>query len=131
MKRFINFIMISVVMFMVMACTCNRCSTDTCTQTDTEQVAPPPLEYELTSDVVVMDVTDSTQTYTITQGSILYVDKDGGGNTTIYDLLVNSDALNDNEDYGDVLVRMGKINDSTEVFGYMNANVLAKHKRLR
>lgn len=130
MKRFINFIMISVVMFMVMACTCNRCSTDTCTQTDTEQVAPP-LEYELTSDVVVMDVTDSTQTYTITQGSILYVDKDGGGNTTIYDLLVNSDALNDNEDYGDVLVKMGQINDSTKVVGYMNANALAKHKRLR
>ena len=130
MKRFINFIMISVVMFMVMACTCNRCSTDTCTQTDTEQSAPP-LEYELTSDVVVMDVTDSTQTYTITQGSILYVDKDSDGNTTIYDLLVNSDALNDNEDYGNVLVRMGKINDSTEVVGYMNANVLAKHKRLR
>jgi len=122
--------MISVVMFMVMACTCNRCSTDTCTQTDTEQSAPP-LEYELTSDVVVMDVTDSTQTYTITQGSILYVDKDSDGNTTIYDLLVNSDALNDNEDYGNVLVRMGKINDSTEVVGYMNANVLAKHKRLR
>lgn len=130
MKRFINFIMISVVMFMVMACTCNRCSTDTCTQTDTEHVTPP-LEYELTSDVVVMDVTDSIQTYTITQGSILYVDKDSGSNTTIYDLLVNSDALNDNEDYGDVLVRMGKINDSTEVFRYMNANVLAKHKRLR
>lgn len=130
MSRFINFIMISVVMFMVMACTCNRCSTDICTQTDTEQVAPP-LEYELTSDVVVMDVTDSTQTYTITQGSILYVDKDSSGNTTIYDLLMNSDALNDNEDYGDVLVRMGKINDSTEVVGYMNANALMNHKRLR
>jgi hypothetical protein len=130
MSRFINFIMISVVMFMVMACTCNRCSTDTCTQTDTEQVAPP-LEYELTSDVVVMDVTDSTQTYTITQGSIIYIDKDNDENATLYDLLVNRDALNDNEDYGNVIVRMGKINDNTEVVGYMNANALMKHKRLR
>lgn len=130
MSRFINFIMISVVMFMVMACTCNRCSTDTCTQTDTEQVAPP-LEYELTSDVVVMDVTDSTQTYTITQGSIIYIDKDNDENATLYDLLVNRDALNDNEDYGNVIVRMGKINNSTEVVGYMNANALMKHKRLR
>ena len=130
MRKFINFIMISVLMFMAMACTCSRCSTSTCTQTDTEQVAPP-LEYELTSDVVVMDVADSTQTYTITQGSILYVDKESNGNTKIYNLLVNSYALNDNEDYGNVLVRINKINDSTEVVGYMNANVLAKHKRLR
>jgi hypothetical protein len=59
------------------------------------------------------------------------VSKDNVDNFLNYHLLANTDMLDDNENYRAVIVRMGKINDSTEVVGYMNMGKLPKHKRLR
>lgn len=115
MRNFIKFVMISV-MFMViaMSCVCNR-------QTDK------PLKYKLQDDVTITTI-DSTM-LTLDKGSVVYVNE--VDNPVFYHLLTSKYMLDDNEDYKDVIVRMGKINDSTEVIGYMNVGTLKNHKRLR
>ena len=130
MRNFIKFALISVMFVMVaISCTCNR-QTETPTPTDTStEVADSlaPLEYELVSMETIFSP-DSTQRFTLLTGCVLYVTHDD--NSEVYNHL-KMDMLNDNEDYRDVLVRMGFLNDSTEVVGYMRADALAKHKRLR
>ena len=129
MRNFIKFALISVMFMVAISCTCNR-QTETPTPTDTStEVADSlaPLEYELVSMETFFSP-DSTHRFTLLTGCVVYVTHDD--NPEVYDYL-NRDMLNDNEDYRDVLVRMGFLNDSTEVVGYMRANALAKHKRLR
>lgn len=129
MRNFIKFALISVMFMVVISCTCNR-QTETPTPTDTStEVADSlaPLEYELVSMETFFSP-DSTHRFTLLTGCVVYVTHDD--NPEVYDYL-KMDMLNDNEDYRDVLVRMGFLNDSTEVVGYMRANALAKHKRLR
>lgn len=127
MRNFIKFVLISVIFAMAISCTCNR-QTDTPTDTSTEVVdSLAPLEYELVSTETFFSP-DSTQRFTLLTGCVVYVTYDD--NPNVYDYL-KMDMLNDNEDYRDVLVRMGFLNDSTEVVGYMRADALAKHKRLR
>lgn len=140
MRHFIKFVMISIMVMFMVSCSCNRGRTETPSQTDTtdvlgtpsqvdtmDVVGMPPLEYELQTAESFYSP-DSTKHFTLLKGCIIYVTHED--NPVVYDLL-NKDMLNDNEDYKSVLVRMGYINDSTEVVGYMNANVFAKHKRLR
>lgn len=135
MRKFIKFIMISVMFIVAISCTCNR---QTETPTDTETLTPTdtltevvdslaPLEYELVSQESFSSP-DSTKRFTLLKGCVVYVNYDD--NPEVYHYL-KMDMLNDNEDYRDVLVRMGFLNDSTEVVGYMRADALAKHKRLR
>ena len=112
MRNFIKFIMISVMFMVAISCTCNR-QTDTPTDTPTMETFSSP---------------DSTKRFTLLTGCVVYVTHDD--NPEVYDYL-KMDMLNDNENYKDVLVRMGFLNDSTEVVGYMRADALAKHKRLR
>lgn len=127
MRNFIKFALISVMFMVAISCTCNR-QTETPTDTSTEVVdSLAPLEYELVSTETFFSP-DSTQRFTLLTGCVVYVTHDD--NPEVYDYL-NRDMLNDNEDYMDVLVRMGILNDSTEVVGYMRANALAKHKRVR
>lgn len=129
MRNFIKFALISVMFMVAISCTCNRQTetpppTDTSTEV-TDSLAP--LEYELVSMETFFSP-DSTHRFTLLTGCVVYVTHDD--NPEVYDYL-KMDMLNDNEDYRDVLVRMGFLNDSTEVVGYMRANALAKHKRLR
>lgn len=127
MRNFIKFVLISVMFMVAISCTCNR-QTDTPTDTSTEVVdSLAPLEYELVSMETFFSP-DSTKRFTLLTGCIVYVTYDD--NPNVYDYL-KMDMLNDNEDYMDVLVRMGFLNDSTEVVGYMRADALAKHKRVR
>lgn len=128
MRNFIKFALISVMFVMVaISCTCNR-QTPTPTDTSTEVAdSLAPLEYELVSTETFFSP-DSTKRFTLLTGCVLYVTHDD--NPEVYNYL-KMDMLNDNENYRDVLVRMGFLNDSTEVVGYMRADALAKHKRLR
>ena len=127
MRNFIKFVLISVMFMVAISCTCNR-QTDTPTDTSTEVVdSLAPLEYELVSMETFFSP-DSTKRFTLLTGCIVYVTHDD--NPEVYNYL-KMDMLNDNEDYMDVLVRMGFLNDSTEVVGYMRADALAKHKRVR
>lgn len=129
MRNFIKFALISVMFMVAISCTCNR-QTETPPPTDTStEVADSlaPLEYELVSMETFFSP-DSTHRFTLLTGCVVYVTHDD--NPEVYDYL-KMDMLNDNEDYRDVLVRMGFLNDSTEVVGYMRANALAKHKRVR
>ena len=127
MRNFIKFALISVMFMVAISCTCNR-QTPTPTDTPTEVAdSLAPLEYELVSMETFFSP-DSTKRFTLLTGCVVYVTHDD--NPEVYDYL-NRDMLNDNEDYMDVLVRMGILNDSTEVVGYMRANALAKHKRVR
>ena len=127
MRNFIKFVLISVMFMVAISCTCNR-QTDTPTDTSTEVVdSLAPLEYELVSMETFFSP-DSTKRFTLLTGCIVYVTHDD--NPEVYNHL-KMDMLNDNEDYMDVLVRMGFLNDSTEVVGYMRADALAKHKRVR
>lgn len=126
MKNFIKIAIFSLMVFLLASCACNR--------TNTEPSAP--LTFELQEDVTITSV-DSTQTFTLNKGCVVYVyeddcvSKDSVDNFLNYHLLANTDMLDDNENYRAVIVRMGKINDSTQVVGYMNMGVLTKHKRLR
>lgn len=135
MRNFIKFIMFSVMFIVAISCTCNR---QTETPTDTETLTPTdtstevvdslaPLEYELVSQESFSSP-DSTKRFTLLKGCVVYVNHDD--NPEVYHYL-KMDMLNDNEDYRDVLVRMGFLNDSTEVVGYMRVDALTKHKRLR
>lgn len=127
MRNFIKFVLISVMFMVAISCTCNR-QTETPTDTSTEVTdSLAPLEYELVSMETFFSP-DSTHRFTLLTGCVVYVTHDD--NPEVYDYL-KMDMLNDNEDYRDVLVRMGFLNDSTEVVGYMRANALAKHKRVR
>lgn len=127
MRNFIKFTLISIMFMVAISCTCNR-QTDTPTDTSTEVVdSLAPLEFELVSTETFFS-SDSTKRFTLLTGCVVYVTYDD--NPNVYDYL-KMDMLNDNEDYKDVLVRMGFLNDSTEVVGYMRADALAKHKRLR
>ena len=127
MRNFIKFALISIMFMVAISCTCNR-QTDTPTDTSTEVVdSLAPLEFELVSTETFFSP-DSTKRFTLLTGCVVYVTHDD--NPEVYDYL-KMDMLNDNEDYMDVLVRMGILNDSTEVVGYMRANALAKHKRVR
>ena len=127
MRNFIKFALISVMFMVAISCTCNR-QTETPTDTPTEVAdSLAPLEYELVSMETIFSP-DSTQRFTLLTGCVLYVTHDD--NSEVYNHL-KMDMLNDNEDYRDVLVRMGFLNDSTEVVGYMRADALAKHKRVR
>ena len=127
MRNFIKFALISVMFMVAISCTCNR-QTETPTDTLTEVTdSLAPLEYELVSMETFFSP-DSTHRFTLLTGCVVYVTHDD--NPEVYDYL-KMDMLNDNEDYRDVLVRMGFLNDSTEVVGYMRADALAKHKRLR
>jgi hypothetical protein len=127
MRNFIKFALISLMFMVVVSCTCNR-QTDTPTDTSTEVAdSLAPLEYELVS-IETFFSPDSTHRFTLLTGCVVYVTHDD--NPEVYDYL-KMDMLNDNENYRDVLVRMGFLNDSTEVVGYMRADALAKHKRLR
>jgi hypothetical protein len=127
MRNFIKFALISVMFMVAISCTCNR-QTETPIDTSTEVVdSLAPLEYELVSMETFFSP-DSTQRFTLLTGCVVYVTYDD--NPNVYDYL-KMDMLNDNKDYRDVLVRMGFLNDSTEVVGYMRADALAKHKRLR
>lgn len=127
MRNFIKFALISVMFMVAISCTCNR-QTETPTDTSTEVVdSLAPLEYELVSAETFFSP-DSTKRFTLLTGCMVYVTHDD--NPNVYDYL-KMDMLNDNEDYRNVLVRMGFLNDSTEVVGYMRADVLAKHKRVR
>ena len=127
MRNFIKFALISVMFMVAISCTCNR-QTETPTDTLTEITdSLAPLEFELVSTETFFS-SDSTKRFTLLTGCVVYVTYDD--NPNVYDYL-KMDMLNDNEDYRDVLVRMGFLNDSTEVVGYMRADALAKHKRLR
>ena len=127
MRNFIKFVLISVMFMVAISCTCNR-QTDAPTDTSTEVAdSLAPLEYELVSQETFSSP-DSTKQFTLLTGCVVYVTHDD--NPEVYDYL-KMDMLNDNEDYRNVLVRMGFLNDSTEVVGYMRADALAKHKRLR
>lgn len=127
MRNFIKFALISVMFMVAISCTCNR-QTETPTDTSTEVAdSLAPLEYELVSMETFFSP-DSTHRFTLLTGCVVYVTHDD--NPNVYDYL-KMDMLNDNEDYRDVLVRMGFLNDSTEVVGYMRVDALAKHKRLR
>lgn len=127
MRNFIKFALISLMFMVVVSCTCNR-QTDTPTDTSTEVAdSLAPLEYELVT-METFSSPDSTKRFTLLTGCVVYVTHDD--NPEVYDYL-KMDMLNDNENYKDVLVRMGFLNDSTEVVGYMRADALAKHKRLR
>ena len=127
MRNFIKFVLISVMFMVAISCICNR-QTDTPTDTSTEVAdSLAPLEYELVSQESFSSP-DSTKRFTLLTGCVVYVTHDD--NPEVYDYL-KMDMLNDNEDYRNVLVRMGFLNDSTEVVGYMRADALAKHKRLR
>lgn len=129
MRNFIKFALISVMFMVAISCTCNR-QTETPTPTDTSTEVTDslaPLEYELVSMETFFSP-DSTHRFTLLTGCVVYVTHDD--NPEVYDYL-KMDMLNDNEDYRDVLVRMGFLNDSTEVVGYMRADALAKHKRVR
>ena len=127
MRNFIKFALISIMFMVAISCTCNR-QTETPTDTSTEVAdSLAPLEYELASTETFFSP-DSTKRFTLLTGCVVYVTHDD--NPEVYDYL-KMDMLNDNEDYRDVLVRMGFLNDSTEVVGYMRADALGKHKRLR
>lgn len=116
MKNFIKIAIFSLMVFLLASCACNR--------TNTEPSAP--LAFELQEDVTITS-TDSTEV-TLTQGSVVYVYEDD--DIRNYTLLLNRDMLDDKETYRKVLVRMGMINDSTQVVGYTNLGVLTKQKRL-
>lgn len=117
MKNFIKIAIFSLMVFLLASCACNR--------TNDEPSAP--LAFELQEDVTIISSTDSTDV-TLTQGSIVYVYEDD--DTLNYTLLLNQDMLDDKETYRKVLIRMGMINDSTQVVGYTNLGTLTKQKRL-
>lgn len=116
MKNFIKIAIFSLMVFLLASCACNR--------TNNEPSAP--LAFELQEDVTITS-TDSTDVI-LTQGSVVYVYEDD--DLLNYTLLLNRDMLDDNETYRKVLVRMGMINDTTQVVGYTNLGVLTKQKRL-
>ena len=136
MKNFIKIAIFSLMVFLLASCACNRTNTEpsaplafelqedvTITSTDSTEVT---LAFELQEDVTITS-TDSTSV-TLTQGSVVYVYEDD--DLLNYTLLLNRDMLDDNETYRKVLVRMGMINDTTQVVGYTNLGVLTKQKRL-
>ena len=114
MKNYIKIAVFSIIAFVIASCACGR--------TDDK-----PLTYELQEDVVVT-LTDSTEV-TITEGCLVYVYEDD--DFLNYNLLKCKDMLDDNDNYREVIVRMGKINDSTEVKGFMSIGALMKQKKLR
>lgn len=116
MKNFIKIAIFSLMVFLLASCACNR--------TNNEPSAP--LAFELREDVTITS-TDSTDVI-LTQGSVVYVYEDD--DILNYTLLLNRDMLDDNETYRKVLVRMGMINDTTQVVGYTNLGTLTKQKRL-
>lgn len=123
MKNFIKIAIFSLMVFLLASCACNR--------TNTEPSAP--LAFELQEDVTITS-TDSTEV-TLTQGSIVYVyeddciSEDSESNFFKYTLLLNRDMLDDKEDYGDVMIRMGMVSN-TQVVGFMDFRKLARQKRL-
>lgn len=123
MKNFIKIAIFSLMVFLLASCACNR--------TNNEPSAP--LAFELQEDVTITS-TDSTEV-TLTQGSIVYVyeddciSKDSVNNFLNYTLLLNRDMLDDKEDYGDVMIRMGMVSN-TQVVGFMDFRKLARQKRL-
>lgn len=125
MKNFIKIAIFSLMVFLLASCACNR-TTDTPPQSE-------PLAFELQEDVTITS-TDSTEV-TLTQGSIVYVyeddciSEDSESNFFKYTLLLNRDMLDDKEDYGDVMNRMGMVSN-TQVVGFMDFRKLAKQKRL-
>ena len=116
MKNFIKIAIFSLMVFLLASCACNRTNND----------PSAPLAFELQEDVTITS-TDSTDVI-LTQGSVVYVYEDD--DLLNYTLLLNRDMLDDNETYRKVLVRMGMINDTTQVVGYTNLGVLTKQKRL-
>ena len=115
MKNFIKIAIFSLIVFLLASCACNR--------TNAEPSVP--LAFELQEDVTITS-TDSTDVI-LTQGSVVYVYEDD--DILNYTLLLNRDMLNDNEDYGDVMIRLGMVSN-TEVVGFMDFRKLAKQKRL-
>lgn len=115
MKNFIKIAIFSLMVFLLASCACNR--------TNTEPSAP--LTFELQEDVTITS-TDSTEV-TLTQGSVVYVYEDD--DIRNYTLLLNRDMLDDKEDYGDVMIRLGMVSN-TQVVGFMDFRKLAKQKRL-
>lgn len=115
MKNFIKIAIFSLMVFLLASCACNR--------TNNEPSAP--LAFELQEDVTITS-TDSTDVI-LTQGSIIYVYEDD--DILNYNLLLNRDMLDDKEDYGDVMIRMGMVSN-TQVVGFMDFRKLAKQKRL-
>lgn len=116
MKNFIKIAIFSLMVFLLASCACGR----------TNDEPSVPLAFELQEDVTITS-TDSTDVI-LTQGSVVYVYEDD--DLLNYTLLLNRDMLDDNETYRKILVRMGMINDSTQVVGYTNLGVLTKQKRL-
>jgi hypothetical protein len=116
MKNFIKIAIFSLMVFLLASCACNRTNNEPST----------PLAFELQEDVTITS-TDSTDVI-LMQGSVVYVYEDD--DILNYTLLLNRDMLDDNETYRKVLVRMGMINDTTQVVGYTNLGVLTKQKRL-
>ena len=123
MKNYIKIVLFFLIAFTTISCACNR----------TEEDSTPPLKYELTEKVTLTNPADSTM-FTLLDGCVVYVYEDdelcGVDNSIMYELL-RLDMLDDNENYVEVIVRMGKINDSTEVVGFTNVGTLKKQKRLR
>ena len=123
MKNFIKIAVFSLIAFLFVSCACNR----------TTEEPPTPLTYELTESVTLTNPADSTM-FTLLEGCVIYVYEDDElcdvDNSVMY-VLLSEDMLDDNENYAQVIARMGKINDSTEVVGFVNAGTLKKQKRLR
>lgn len=119
MKNIIKYLLISMIFIITsVSCSCNR-------QKDTNGEQPP-IQFEL-QDNVTITLTDGTE-FVLNEGNILYLDEDD--EPIVYHLF-NTDMLDDNENYREVLVRLGKINDSTKVFGSVSVGELRRHKRLR
>lgn len=87
----------------------------------------PPIKYELTDTLTFYSV-DSTNKFTITEGCALYLMEQD--NYLLYHL-INCDMIDDKVDYHKVLINMGRINDTTEIRGYIDYKDLKGHKRLR
>ena len=116
MKTIYKILMLAIMVVVTFSCACKR-------EVDDES----PIKYELKNRVTFYSP-DSTAKFTLLEGCVIYVNRED--DPTIYEL-INSDMIDDKETYRDVLVRMGMLNDSTEVKGYMNVHDIVKHKRLR
>jgi hypothetical protein len=119
MKNFIKIVIFSLMVFVLASCGCNK----TCEVSPTNE----PLVYELQEEVTLFSA-DTTTAYILLEGSLVYVMEDD--NPIVYELL-SKDMIDDNEDYREVIIRMGKINDSTEVVGHIKVGKLNSHKRIR
>ena len=127
MKIFYKIMMVAIMVVVAFSCTCNR-QTPAPTEDDTEVTdSLAPLEYELVTRETFFSP-DSTKRFTLLEGCVIYVSHDD--DAELYGLL-KGDMIDDKQNYKDVLVRMGMLNDGTEVKGYMNVHTLIKHKRLR